>query len=128
MRVFGVGLFASILIVAAASSASAQTADKSSAAPTDPAVIAHGDSVFHGAGNCYACHGSKAEGVIGPNLTDAEWIHSKGTYQDIVNQVNHGVPKEESKSGVVMPPRGGATLTDDDVKAVAAYVYSLGHK
>jgi mono/diheme cytochrome c family protein len=128
MRVFGVGLFASILIVAAASSANAQTADKSSAAPTDPAVIAHGDSVFHGAGNCYACHGSKAEGMIGPNLTDAEWIHSKGTYQDIVNQVNHGVPKEESKSGVVMPPRGGATLTDDDVKAVAAYVYSLGHK
>ncbi len=128
MRVFGVGLFASILIVAAAGSASAQTADKSSAAPTDPAVIAHGDSVFHGAGNCYACHGSKAEGIIGPNLTDAEWIHSKGTYQDIVNQVNHGVPKEESKSGVVMPPRGGATLTDDDVKAVAAYVYSLGHK
>jgi mono/diheme cytochrome c family protein len=128
MRVFGVGLFASILIVAAASSANAQTADKSSAAPTDPAVIAHGDSVFHGAGNCYACHGSKAEGIIGPNLTDAEWIHSKGTYQDIVNQVNHGVPKEESKSGVVMPPRGGATLTDDDVKAVAAYVYSLGHK
>ena len=94
----------------------------------DPAIIAHGDSVFHGAGNCYACHGSKAEGIIGPNLTDAEWIHSKGTYQDIVNQVNHGVPKEESKSGVVMPPRGGATLTDDDVKAVAAYVYSLGHK
>jgi mono/diheme cytochrome c family protein len=128
MRVFGVGLFASIVIVAAASSANAQTADKSSAAPTDPAVIAHGDSVFHGAGNCYACHGSKAEGIIGPNLTDAEWIHSKGTYQDIVNQVNHGVPKEESKSGVVMPPRGGATLTDDDVKAVAAYVYSLGHK
>jgi mono/diheme cytochrome c family protein len=128
MRVFGVGLFASILIVAAASSASAQTADKSSAAPTDPAIIAHGDSVFHGAGNCYACHGSKAEGMIGPNLTDAEWIHSKGTYQDIVNQVNHGVAKEESKSGVVMPPRGGATLTDDDVKAVAAYVYSLGHK
>jgi mono/diheme cytochrome c family protein len=128
MRVFGVGLFASILIVAAASSANAQTADKSSAAPTDPAVIAHGDSVFHGTGNCYACHGSKAEGMIGPNLTDAEWIHSKGTYQDIVNQVNHGVPKEESKSGVVMPPRGGATLTDDDVKAVAAYVYSLGHK
>jgi cytochrome c5 len=27
-----------------------------------------------------------------------------------------------------MPPRGGSTISDDDVKAVAAYVYSLSHK
>jgi cytochrome c5 len=27
-----------------------------------------------------------------------------------------------------MPPKGGATLSDDDVKAIAAYVYSLSHK
>jgi mono/diheme cytochrome c family protein len=127
MRVFGVGLFASILVLAAVTPAAAQTSGKAGA-PTDPAVIARGDSIFHGPGNCYACHGGKAEGLIGPNLTDAEWIHSKGSYDEIVAQINHGVPKEESKSGVVMPPRGGATLTDDDVKAVAAYVYSLGHK
>ena len=39
-----------------------------------------------------------------------------------------GVPKEASKSGIVMPLRGGSTITDDEVKAVAAYVYSLSHK
>jgi mono/diheme cytochrome c family protein len=38
------------------------------------------------------------------------------------------VPKEESKSGIVMLPKGGGTLSDEDVKAVAAYVYSLSHK
>jgi mono/diheme cytochrome c family protein len=39
-----------------------------------------------------------------------------------------GVPKEKSKSGIPMPPKGGGTLSEDDIKAVAAYVYSLGHK
>jgi mono/diheme cytochrome c family protein len=29
---------------------------------------------------------------------------------------------------VPMPAKGGSTISDDDVKAVAAYVYSLGHK
>jgi mono/diheme cytochrome c family protein len=101
------------------------------AAPTSavtPELIAQGDKVFHGSGNCYACHGSNAQGSVGPNLTDAEWIHSKGTLEDIAAQVTSGVPKEKSKSGIPMPPKGGATLSDEDVKAVAAYVYSLSHK
>ena len=98
------------------------------AASYSPELVAKGDTLFHGSGNCYACHGSNAEGLVGPNLTDAEWIHSKGSYDEIVAQINHGVPKEESKSGIVMPPKGGATLSDDDVKAIAAYVYSLSHK
>jgi len=99
-----------------------------SAGAVTPALIAQGDKVFHGPGNCYACHGSNGQGAVGPNLTDAEWIHSKGTFEEIVAQVTHGVPKEESKSGIPMPPKGGSTISDDDVKAVAAYVYSLSHK
>lgn len=91
-------------------------------------LVTKGDALFHGSGNCYACHGSKGEGLVGPNLTDAEWIHSKGSYDEIVAQINHGVTKEESKSGIAMPPKGGATLSDDDVKAIAAYVYSLSHE
>jgi mono/diheme cytochrome c family protein len=106
----------------------AATSSPGTGASYSPELVAKGDALFHGSGNCYACHGSKAEGLVGPNLTDAEWIHSKGSYEDIVAQINHGVPKEESKSGIVMPPKGGAALTDDDVKAVAAYVHSLGHK
>ena len=38
------------------------------------------------------------------------------------------MPKEESKSGIPMPAKGGSSITDDEVKAVAAYVYSLSHK
>jgi mono/diheme cytochrome c family protein len=65
---------------------------------------------------------------VGPNLTDAEWIHSKGTLEDIAAQVTNGVPKEKAKSGIPMPPKGGGTLSDEDIRAVAAYVYSLSHK
>lgn len=97
-------------------------------AAVTPAAVAQGDSIFHSKGNCYACHGANAQGAVGPNLTDAEWIHSDGSYDAIVKQVTTGVPKEASKSGIMMPPKGGSSITDDEVKAVAAYVYSLSHK
>jgi mono/diheme cytochrome c family protein len=108
----------------------AQGQGKPAAAPEGitPAAIAQGDSIFHKAGNCYACHGSKGEGVIGPSLTDAEWIHGDGSYNMIVTTVTEGIPKEKAKGGVPMPPKGGSTITDDQVKAVAAYVWSLSHK
>ncbi len=93
-----------------------------------PAMIAQGDSIFHKTGNCYACHGTDAHGTVGPNLTDAEWIHGDGSYEMIVATVTKGIPKEEAKGGVPMPPKGGSTITDEQVKAVAAYVWSLGHK
>ncbi len=130
------------LMTAGAAPAAAQSSSETSATPAAPqatseapaggasssALIARGDAVFHGPGNCYACHGSKGEGLVGPNLTDSEWIHSKGTLQDIEAQINHGVTKEESKSGIPMPPRGGGTLSDEDIKACAAYVHSLSQK
>lgn len=129
------------LAVAGAAPAVAQTSDAAAtpakpeaaapagaAAAYSPELVAKGDALYHGTGNCYACHGSKAEGLVGPNLTDAEWIHSKGSYDEIVAQINHGVTKEESKTGIPMPAKGGGTLSDDDVKAVAAYVHSLAQK
>ena len=100
----------------------------SATAGVTPELIAQGDKVYHGPGNCYACHGANAQGAVGPNLTDAEWIHSKGSFEELVAQVTNGVPKEESKSGIPMPPKGGGSISDDDVKAVAAYVFSLSHK
>ena len=105
-----------------------QTAGAGGAGAPTAAVLARGDSVYHGAGNCYACHGSKGEGLVGPSLIDVEWIHSKGTPEEIAAQVTKGIPKEQSKSGIPMPPKGGSTISDEDVKAVAAYVHSLSQK
>ena len=135
------GLLAS-LMTAGAAPAAAQAGSETSATPAAPrqstsapaagasssALIARGDAVYHGPGNCYACHGSKGEGLVGPSLTDTEWIHSKGTLEEIEAQIIHGVTKEAAKSGIPMPPKGGATISDEDVKACAAYVHSLSQQ
>ena len=116
------------LLLAFAAVLGARPAVAQTSAAVTPAALATGDTIFHSKGNCYACHGANAEGAVGPNLTDAEWIHSDGSYDAIVKQVTTGVTKEESKSGIPMPAKGGSAITDDEVKAVAAYVYSLSHK
>ncbi|HKT61360.1 MAG TPA: c-type cytochrome [Gemmatimonadales bacterium] len=96
-----------------------------------PQQIALGDSIFHGqvgGGTCSACHGQDAKGTaVAPDLTDNVWLNGDGSYQFIVNTVTNGVPKPKEHPAP-MPPKGGAPLTDDQVKAVAAYEYSLSHK
>jgi cytochrome c oxidase cbb3-type subunit 3 len=114
-------------MMAAVAPAAAQGSSETSSTPAS-ALIARGDAVFHGPGNCYACHGSNAQGSVGPNLTDSEWIHGKGTLEEIEAQITHGVSKEQSKSGIPMPPKGGSTISDEDIKACAAYVHSLSQK
>lgn len=120
-----------LLVAAAALLGTGQAAaQEKAAAPAGvtPAAIAKGDSIFHTNGLCYACHGTNAQGAVGPNLTDAEWLHGDGSFDFIVATVTAGVPAEKAKKGVPMPPKGGSSITDDEVKAVAAYVYSLSHK
>lgn len=119
------------LLVAVATLAGSQGAaaqNKAAPAGVTPAAIAKGDTIFHKSGLCYACHGSKAEGTVGPNLTDAEWLQGDGSYDMIVATVTSGIPAEKAKKGVPMPAKGGSSITDEEVKAVAAYVYSLSHK
>ena len=117
-----------VLAFAALVGATPAAAQGKAPAGVTPAAIAKGDSVFHTTGLCYACHGANAQGAVGPNLTDAEWIHGDGSYDFLVATVISGVPKEKAKAGVPMPPKGGSSISDEDVKAVAAYVYSLSHK
>ena len=88
-----------------------------------------GDSIFHGqagGGTCYVCHGQDAHGsAVAPNLTDGEWLHNDGTLSGITGTIKSGVPQPK-KAPAPMPPMGGASLSDDQVKAVATYVHSLG--
>ena len=97
------------------------------------AMIAEGDSLFHSSG-CVLCHGADAKGAQnGPNLTGPTFLHVNGTYPDFVRLITSGVPADSIKDSshrFPMRPRGGGQhpLTDDQVKAVAAYVYSLSHK
>jgi mono/diheme cytochrome c family protein len=91
-----------------------------------PAMIEEGAKVFKGAGLCAACHGVSATGG-GPSLADTAWLHSKGTFDEIVRQITAGVPQAQAKGGMMMPPRGGSAISDAQVRAVAAYVWSLSH-
>jgi mono/diheme cytochrome c family protein len=91
------------------------------------AMITQGKEIYSKSGLCYACHGPEGKGLVGPNLTDDVWLHSKGSFEEIVNQIKVGVTKEESKTGVPMPPKGGSAITDDEIRAVAAYTWKLSH-
>jgi mono/diheme cytochrome c family protein len=96
-----------------------------------PAMVARGDSIFHGTlagGPCFSCHGNDAKGVTGlaPDLTTGKWLHGDGSIAFIVRTIETGVPHAK-QNAAVMPPKGGANLDSAEVRAVAAYVYSLTH-
>lgn len=93
------------------------------------AMIAEGRTLYVGAGLCAACHGPNAGGIpnLGANLTDDEWLHGDGTYESLVERITTGVTADQSSSGTAMPPKGGSALTEQQVNAVAAYVFSLSN-
>ena len=93
-----------------------------------PAAIAQGKKLFSGEGLCFSCHGPEAKGLVGPDLTDRTWLLGTGTFDEIVARIVEGVPAGKSKSGVIMPPKGGAKLKDEQLRAIAAYVWSLSRK
>jgi cytochrome c oxidase cbb3-type subunit III len=66
---------------------------------------------------CVSCHGPNAEGGIGPNLTDAFWIH--GPAEDSIRAV---VFNGVAAKGM---PTWGPILGDRKIKSLAAYVMSL---
>lgn len=75
--------------------------------------------------NCVACHGPDAKGVdaagnptVGPNLTDADWIHG-GTYADIQKTITNGVPEK----GMIT---WGPILGAEKIAQVGAYVHNAG--
>ncbi len=126
---------AAVLVIAGCSKATgtAATAPVPSG-PVMPAAvtalaIATGDSIF-ASGGCQRCHGVKGVGAQnGPSLVAGPWLHSTGKFDEIVATITNGVPRPALKDQTrrfPMNPRGGPmNLNDDQVKAVAAYVYSI---
>jgi glucose/arabinose dehydrogenase/mono/diheme cytochrome c family protein len=94
-------------------------------------MVELGDRIYHGqvgGATCVGCHGEAATGTtLGPNLADTQWLWGDGSFRDIVKTITAGVP-EPKQYRSPMPPMGGAQLTDDQVRAVAAYVWGLSHR
>lgn len=118
-----------------AASGGAQPAAQVAAASFDPGTItpqmvALGDSLYHGligATSCQACHGPQGrDGAAAPALADGDWLHSDGSWEGIYKTVKSGVMAPKVFSSV-MPPYGGAMMTEERTRAVAAYVYKLSN-
>lgn len=89
------------------------------------AMIESGKTLFSGAGLCANCHGPIGEGTgIAPALNDKTWLHSDGSYAAIVKTIIDGVPAPK-ESMIPMLPKGGSGITDEQVNAIAAYVWSI---
>lgn len=71
--------------------------------------------------HCAACHGQNGEGVIGPNLTDAYWIHGKGDLKGVYQTISGGVPEKGM-------PAWKQSLNDDQLMAVTSYVLKFKGK
>jgi mono/diheme cytochrome c family protein len=96
-------------------------------------MVQLGDSIFNAA-SCQRCHGKQGVGAQnGPALAAGKWTHISGSYDEIVKIITTGIPQQDVKDPshrFAMRARGGVQppLTDDQVRAVAAYVFTISHK
>ena len=91
------------------------------------AMVDQGKEIFAGPGNCVACHAPEGAGTpFAPKLTDETWLHIDGSFAALVKVITDGVPQPK-ESMMAMQPKGGSTINEDQVKAVAAYVWRISH-
>ncbi len=81
----------------------------------NPTMIAAGAE--HYAAQCAACHGMEGQGLIGPNLTDAYWVHGASN-QAIFDVITNGVLEKG------MPP-WEAVYSPEERAELVAYIQSI---
>jgi glucose/arabinose dehydrogenase len=92
--------------------------------------VALGQRIYFGearGGTCAGCHGSDGRGsAAGASLVGPGYLWSDGSPAGLAATITAGVAHPK-KGGGGMPALGGVPLDAHDVKAVAAYVWTLGH-
>jgi mono/diheme cytochrome c family protein len=90
-------------------------------------IIRAGDSVYHGKGHCFSCHGADGEGLpnagsavtVGLNFVPTEW-------QAIDSVIMLGIPESVTRSAIAMPARGAkGDLSTDELLEVSAYIWVI---
>ncbi|WP_439581380.1 cbb3-type cytochrome c oxidase N-terminal domain-containing protein [Dyadobacter bucti] len=81
----------------------------------DEASVAQGKAIFQE--KCTACHGPDGGGSVGPNLTDAYWLHGGGI-KDLFKVIKYGVPEK----GMISWEK---QLSPTDIQKIASYVMTL---
>lgn len=82
---------------------------------TNPEILAEGKTIFES--NCASCHHQTGRGLIGPNLTDAYWIHG-AEFDDTMRVIANGVLEKGMQAWETL-------LSLRQRHAVASYIYSL---
>ncbi|HOW24593.1 MAG TPA: cbb3-type cytochrome c oxidase N-terminal domain-containing protein [Bacteroidales bacterium] len=100
---------------APSSSSSGDEATVTGTRLTDAASLEGGKTVYDK--NCAVCHLAQGQGLVGPNLTDAYWIHG-GSFEDIVKVINTGVIEKGMIAWKDM-------LSVTDIQQVASFIMSL---
>ena len=90
--------------------------DTVAAIDRSPAAVEAGAKVYQQ--NCTGCHGVDLHGGIGPNLTDATWIHG-GKPTEIQSTITKGVPAKGMLTW-------GPILGPSKIAQVTAFVLSRG--
>jgi mono/diheme cytochrome c family protein len=118
----------------AADTAAAATEAPASPAPSNvqlpegvtPEMVAQGQEIFN-TNICWSCHQQNAVGgPLAPALNDTTWINVDGSYDAIIGVIKSGVA-HPTRYDSPMPAMGGAQLTEDQIRSLAAYVYSISH-
>lgn len=101
------------------------------ASPGDESAVVAGDSLYRRVG-CDRCHGPDAEGTLnGGSLRTTNWKFNNGSFDDLVRVITSGVPASalhDRTRRQGMPPRGGAALTSDQIRQLAAFVYAISKR
>jgi mono/diheme cytochrome c family protein len=90
-------------------------------------LVRTGDSVFHGPGRCFACHGADAEGLPDAGSALTRGLNFVPTEVEAIDSVIvYGIREAITRSAIAMPARGGKSdLSTDDCLAAAAYVWVI---
>ncbi len=83
----------------------------------NPTNVAEGKAIF--TSTCASCHRADGGGGIGPNLTDAYWLHGSKP-KNVFDTIRDGVPAKGM-------PTWGPQLGERKIASVAAYVMTIEH-
>lgn len=92
---------------------SAPLSDSEIAQLISQADIGEGEKQFKS--KCAACHGAELQGGIGPNLTDAYWLHGKGSGKELIEVIKTGVLEKGM-------PAWSAMLKDGEIMAIVSFI------
>ncbi len=102
-------------LMLAQASAGGITDESLTLAASLPDKVAEGKALF--TTYCVVCHAAQGEGLVGPNLTDAYWVHG-GKPTDIHRIITDGVPAKGMAAW-------GSQLGPTRVEKLAVYVVSI---